>query len=155
MNIIEEQSGEQAKQFFFSKVNQLFDDIKNWLADKEQLHIEQQEVRINEELTGVYMAPKLVISSPQETLADIKPYGAHIIEAKGRIDIEGLFGIENIGYFINGGPHLSADRQLYKEVEDEGWYWVANTREPQAGAMNKNLLLKLITSVSDYEFKSA
>jgi len=150
MNIIEAQSGEQAKQFFLSKVNKLFDDIKNWLADK-QLHIEQQEVRLNEELTGVYMAPKLVISSSEETLADIKPYGADIIEAKGRIDIIGGGRTENIGYFINGGPRLAADKQLYQEIEADGWYWVANSSEPKAGAINQDLFLKLLKGVSHYE----
>jgi hypothetical protein len=154
MTVTEEQ-GEQTKQFFLANVNQLFDDIKNWLADKE-LHIEQRKVQINEESTGLYTAPTLVISTHRnEKLAEIKPYGACIIEAKGRIDVEGLFRIENIGYFVNGGPHLSADRQLYKEVDADGWYWVANTREPKAAAMNKELLLKLIKSVSHYEFQSA
>ncbi len=150
MNVIEAQSGEQAKPFFLSKVNQLFDDIKNWLADK-QLHIEQEEVRLNEELTGVYMAPKLVISSSEETLADIKPYGADIIEAKGRIDIIGGGRTENIGYFINGGPRLAADKQLYQEIEADGWYWVANSSEPKAGAINQDLFLKLLKGVSHYE----
>jgi len=43
----EHQQGEQTKPFFLANVNQLFDDIKNWLADKE-LHIEQRKVQINE-----------------------------------------------------------------------------------------------------------
>ena len=118
------QPGEQTKQFFLANVNQLFDNIKNWLADKE-LHIEQRTIQINEESTGTYNAPTIVISVAQEKLAEIKPVGACIIEAKGRIDIEGLFRIENIGYFVNGGPHLSANKQLYKEVDADGWYWVA------------------------------
>lgn len=146
------QQGEQAKQFFLAKVNQLFGDIQNWLADKKELHVEQQQVRINEELTGVYIAPTLVISLSQEKLAEVKPYGAHIIEAKGRVDIIGGGRAENIGYFANGGPHLSADRQLYKEIEADGWYWVANTCEPKAGVINKDLFLKLFKGVSHYEF---
>ncbi|EDN69885.1 conserved hypothetical protein [Beggiatoa sp. PS] len=137
--------------FFLAQVNQLFGDIKTWLAES-KLSIEEQEVQINEELTGIYKAPKLVISSSQEELAEIKPYGAHIIEAKGRIDVMGFIGTENLGYFVNGGPHLSADKRLYKEINTDGWYWVANIAEPKAGAINKSLFLKLITQVSDYEF---
>ncbi|MCK5524759.1 MAG: hypothetical protein KAI83_16665 [Thiomargarita sp.] len=70
------------------------------------------------------MAPSsLVVKTAQEELAEINPIGACIIEAKGRIDVEGLFGIEHIGYFVNGGPLLSADRQLYEEIDDDGWYF--------------------------------
>jgi hypothetical protein len=150
----EQLDGEQAKQFFLAQVNQLFGDIKTWLADT-KLSLKQQEVQINEELTGIYTAPKLVISSPQDKLADIQPYGAHIIEAKGRIDVMGFIGTENLGYFINGGPHLSANRQLYKEIQQDGWYWVANTAEPKAGAINKDLFFQLLKWVGDYELKSA
>ncbi|KHD04749.1 hypothetical protein PN36_19095 [Candidatus Thiomargarita nelsonii] len=79
MTVTEElQLGEQSKQFFLANVNQLFDEIKNWLADKE-LHVEQRKVQINEESTGLYTAPTLVISAAQEKLAEIKPYGACIM----------------------------------------------------------------------------
>jgi hypothetical protein len=149
--MIEHKDGEQTKQFFLTHVNQLFGKAKNWLAE-EKWQVKSGETRINEEITGIYTAPTLLINAPNgEELAEIIPKGACIIEAKGRIDIEGFFGIEHIGYFINGGPLLSEARQLYKDVHEDGWYWVANTREPKAGVITKDLLLKLIKSVSDYE----
>jgi len=143
-----EEEGEQTKQFFLDKTNQLFDDCKSWLFE-ENLLVEQREIELAEELTGDYMVPSLVVkTAAQEELAEINPIGACIIEAKGRIDVEGLFGIEHIGYFVNGGPLLSADRQLYEEIDEDGWYWVENTRTGGASPMNKELLLKLIRSVS-------
>ena len=152
--MIEHKDGEQTKRFFLTQIDQLFGEAKNWLSD-EKLQVKLGNTKINEEITGVYTAPILLINAPDgEELAKVVPKGACIIEAKGRIDVKGLFGIEHIGYFINGGPLLSADRQLYKEIQDDGWYWVADTREAKAGALTKDLLFKLIKSVSDYEFQS-
>jgi len=153
--MIEHKDGEKTKQFFLTQVEQLFGEAKNWLSE-EKMQVGQGETKINEEITGIYTAPTLLVSAPDgEELAEIIPIGACIIEALGRIDIEGLFGIEHIGYFINGGPLLSAERQLYKEIQEDGWYWIANTREPKAGIITKDLLLELIKSVSHYGFQPA
>lgn len=112
--MIEHKDGEQTKQFFLTHINQLFGKAQNWLA-AEKFQVKSGETKINEEITGIYTAPTLLVNAPDgEELAEIIPMGACIIEAKGRIDIEGFFGIEHLGYFINGGTLLRADRQLYK-----------------------------------------
>jgi len=81
MTYEEPQDGEQLKQRYLTRVNQLFGDIKNWLKDTD-LQVEQQETQIAEVLTGNYLAPTLSISTNQENLAQIVPIGACIIEAE-------------------------------------------------------------------------
>jgi len=151
MTYEEPQDGEQLKQCYLAKVNQLFGDIKNWLKDTD-LHIEQQETQIAEVLTGNYLAPTLSISTSQEKLAKIVPIGACIIEASGRVDVEGWFRIEHLSYLINGGPRLSAGRKMFEDVDSDGWYWVENKRNARAYAVNQSSFLKLFKQASHYGF---
>jgi hypothetical protein len=39
-------------------------------------------------------------------------------------------------------------------VTQEGWYWLEEPRSRQTKSVDKELLLKLITLVNDYEFES-
>ncbi|MDM8563587.1 hypothetical protein QUF54_09560, partial [Candidatus Marithioploca araucensis] len=143
------QDGEQLKQGYLAKVNQLFGDIKNWL--KGDLHVEQQQTQLAEVLTGDYLAPVLSITQNQEKLADIVPIGACIIEAEGRVDVEGL-GIEHIAYLVNGGPRLSAGRKMFPDVDADGWYWIENKRNARAYAVNQSSFFKLFKQASHYGF---
>ncbi len=152
MNYEEPQDGEQLKQNYLTKVNQLFGDIKNWLKDTD-LHIEQQETKIAETLTGDYLAPTLSITETQEHLAKIIPIGACIIEAEGRIDIQGWFGIEHIAYLINGGPRLSAGKKMFPNVDSDGWYWLENNLSGNAHLMNKSSFFKVFKQASHYGFQ--
>ncbi len=151
MNYEEPQDGEQLKQNYLTKVNQLFGDIKNWLKDT-NLHVEQQETKIAEVLTGDYLAPTLSISINQEKLAKIVPIGACIIEAEGRIDVEGWLGIEHIAYLINGGPRLGAGRKMFPDVNCDGWYWLENNLSGRAHLMSQSSFLNVFTQATDYAF---
>jgi hypothetical protein len=143
--------GDQLKELYLVRVNHLFDEVNTWLQN-EPLQIEPHEIEIGEELTGDYLVPVLTISSvtPPEKLADLKPAGACIIAAEGRIDVEGWLTTEYVAYLIDGGPHLCGGHQLYEAVKKDGWYWIENNSSRRAHALNKNILLQLITRVSDY-----
>ena len=110
--------GDQLKELYLVRVNHLFDEVNTWLQN-EPLQIEPHEIEIGEELTGDYLVPVLTISSvtPPEKLADLKPAGACIIAAEGRIDVEGWLTTEYVAYLIDGGPHLCGGHQLYEAVK--------------------------------------
>jgi len=145
----EEQEVEQVKQCFLSRVNQLFGDIKGWLKEKKELHVEQQNIEIHEKLTGFYMVPTLVITHQTEQLAELKPVGAYIMASEGRVDCLGWLDTEYIIYLVNGGPYLHG-KQMFKDVGDDGWYWVENNLKDKAHPMNKETFFKLFAQASDY-----
>ncbi|MEN8214924.1 MAG: hypothetical protein ABFS56_00805 [Pseudomonadota bacterium] len=151
---------EQEKQLFLERVNQLFSEIKTWFRD--DFKIEQQIIDVTESL-GTYRARALSINSLQgEKLADIRPIGARVIAADGRIDIKGWLDTENLYFFISAptttlrvsigslpAGTIVPRTQIYKGVEVNGWYWIDNQR---AHLLNKELLFDLISHVSDYDF---
>ncbi|MDM8561752.1 hypothetical protein QUF54_00180 [Candidatus Marithioploca araucensis] len=146
---IENQDGELVKQRYLTRVNQLYSDITCWLKDQKELHLEQHAVEIGEDLTGFYTAPTLVVSSPNEWLAEFKPEGACIIEAEGRIDLLALLGIEYIIYMVNGGPILGGQK-MFKDIDADGWYWTENNLKNKAHFMNQENFLKLFKQVTEY-----
>ena len=150
MTITETQNGEQIKQRYLTRVNQLFDKIKFWLKVRQELQIKQGEVEIGEDITGFYMAPTLIISSPEEQLAEFKPEGACIMDAEGRIDVLGWLGIEYVIYMVNGGPFLGGKR-VFKDIEADGWYWVENNLKNKAHFMNQANFVKLFKQAAYYE----
>ncbi|RKZ48565.1 MAG: hypothetical protein DRR16_11150 [Candidatus Parabeggiatoa sp. nov. 3] len=155
----EYQYAEQKKQVYLSRVNQLFGNIQNWLKD--EARVDQQEIEVTEKFTGTYTAPALSISTQTgEKLVDIKPRGVYIILAEGMIDVEGEFGRERITYMVDGGPDgCKANPQnpakiltekMFKEIDDDGWYWIEETLEDKVHFVNnKNALLEIITQVSE------
>jgi hypothetical protein len=145
--------GDQLKELYLVRVNHLFDEVNTWLQN-EPLQIEPHEIEIGEELTGDYLVPVLTISSvtPPEKLADLKPAGACIIAAEGRIDVEGWLGTEYLAYLIDGGPRVGGGRKLYEAVKDDGWYWIENNSSRRVHTVNKDILLQLLTEVSHYGF---
>jgi hypothetical protein len=154
----EYQQAEQKKQIYLTRVNQLFGNIKDWLKDEAQ--IEQQEIEVTEKFTGTYTVPSLSISTQAgQKLVDLKPKGAYVMLTEGLIDIEGGFGKEYITYMVDGGPDSYKanpknsvqifTEQMFKEIDDDGWYWIEETIENKAHFVNdKNALLEIITQVS-------
>jgi hypothetical protein len=149
MSITETQNGEQIKQRYLARVNQLFDNIQLWLQDRQELQIKQGEVEIGEDLTGFYLAPTLIVSGPEEQLAEFKPEGACIMDAEGRIDVLGWLGIEYVIYMVNDGPFLGG-KKVFKDIDADGWYWVENNLKNKAHFMNQANFVKLFTQASDY-----
>jgi hypothetical protein len=143
--------GEAVKQTYLARTHQLFSQIPTWLADYPELQIERSEVEIGEELTDYYMAPVLVIKTPTQQLAKIEPQGACIIDAEGRIDVYGLFGIEYIIYLVNGGPYLRGE-QMFKDMTEDGWYWVENNLKNKVHPMNRETFLNMFKEATDYDF---
>lgn len=91
----------------------------------------------------------MVITHQTEQLAELKPVGAYIMASEGRVDCLAWLDTEYIIYLVNGGPYLSG-KQVFKDVDDDGWYWVENNLKSKAHSMNKETFFKLFTLASDY-----
>jgi hypothetical protein len=89
---------EKRKTWWVSKINGLYDEVKQWLgplvADG-TLSIKEGTVEIYEESLGSYRAPSLDISVGSEVVKLI-PIGTIIIAALGRVDLIGDEGSINI-----------------------------------------------------------
>lgn len=142
--------GETVKQTYLARTYQLFSNIKTWLTDYPDLHVEEGKVEIGEELTDYYTAPVLVIKTSTEEQATIEPQGACIIDAEGRIDVYGPFGTKYIIYLVNGGPYLRGE-QMFKDVTADGWYWVENNLKNKAHPMNKETFINLFMEATRYD----
>ena len=115
-------------------------DIEN--KTKLQLYLKRVE--------QLYISIQLSIKTTTgKWLAFIKPNGASVIGGEGLIEIEGLLaGKEYLLYMRNSKKGAS----LYKGINQDGWYWIEDSRRNRAHLLDKSLLLDIITLVSDYEF---
>jgi len=141
---------EKKIQLYLKRVEQLYISIQQWLTEA-NLIFESNCVEITEKL-GIYQVTQLSIkTSTGKWLALIKPNGASVIGGEGIIEIEGLLaGKEYLLYMRK--PHPKMGVSLYKGINQDGWYWIEDTRRNRAHLLDKSLLLDIITLVSDYEF---
>lgn len=148
---------------YVNAVKRLFAEIKSWLKES-PLIVREEETEINEERVGTYKVEMLSIQDQKNReIAKMRPIGAWIIAAKGRIDIEGPIDSEVLIYLENGAPVMrttinsdgtileTTSRSLFRGVEKPGWYWVEDKIRGRASLLDKNLLLELLSEVSDHE----
>jgi hypothetical protein len=148
MTFLEEarEQSEQIKQTFLARLNQLFADIQVWVT-AEGWYTEQNEIEITEKIIGNYVAPALSILTPkQQKIVDIIPTCAFVIVADGVVKISGEMGQQILVY-------LRPNQQTIYNIYADNWYWIEYTRDNQVHLLTKDILLKLIGIVSDYENK--
>jgi len=148
MTFLEEarEQSEQIKQTFLARLNQLFADIQVWVT-AEGWYTEQNEIEITEKIIGNYVAPALSILTPkQQKLVDIIPTCAFVIVADGVVKISGKMGQQILVY-------LRPNEQTIYNIYADNWYWIEYTRDNQVHLLTKDILLKLIGIVSNYENK--
>jgi len=148
---------------FLKNIGELYDNISSWLSPY-GLNTLSEKIKITEEASGTYNANKLtILDEKKETVASIMPVGAWVIGANGRLDLIGKYDKVIIVNLEKGGPALSttvtvgdhqeaSTRQFYKGIEKTGWYWIEDRRRGKAHLLDKDLLLELLSEVSDYEF---
>jgi hypothetical protein len=70
-----------------------------------------------------------------------------VLLAEGAIDVKGRF-LEYVVYIVVGYP-----QQGYFNLKRDGWYWMEQRLDVAPHLLNdQNILLQLITWVSDYKF---
>lgn len=146
-----------------AKLAALYSEIKRWV---EPLGIQshQYQVQLLEESFGGYMASGMKLYLNNRLLAELKPIGAAIIGASGRVDFIGSVATATIVYLEQGGPRITitaadgASSQtrhgpmLFAGIRQSGWYWIQNRKSSKALPLNKELCLTLLSSVSDHAF---
>lgn len=148
---------------FIARVNTLYSEVGSWL-ENEPFSTRKETIEINEKLAGKYEIESLTISDNEGILiAELRPIGAWIIAAEGRVDIIGKSDNENLVYIVSDGPHVTmqektenqkiqrSSRPIFKGIEGSGWYWIESKRLGRARLLDKNLFIDLMSVVSDYE----
>ena len=138
-------------------------EIKRWVGPL-GIQAHQYQVHLLEEAFGAYVAPGMKLSLNNRLLAELKPIGAAIIGASGRVDFIGSVATATIVYLEQGGPRITitttdgASSQtrhgpmLFAGIRQSGWYWIQNRKSSKALPLNKELCLTLLSSVSDHAF---
>ncbi len=157
-------SGKERLEQYLDRVAELYKGINSWIKEK-GLKTEAGNIQINEEASGQYNAPILkILDSYNQYVAEVRPVGAWIIGAEGRIDLIGKLDKIPIIALDKGGPSIitsmSVDdyvekpvsRPLYRGLIDTpGWYWVEDKLRGKAHFIDKELFLELLAGVSDYD----
>lgn len=148
---------------YLSDIKSLYQEISKWIHNT-ALKMREEEMVIHEKASGEYTVKKLIILDDNDNrIAELVPVGAWIIGAKGRVDLIGKLDEVIIIDLEKGGPTLTTSiteegkkeenktKYLYKGVDQEGWYWIENTRLGRLYALDQQLFFELLAEVSDYE----
>ncbi len=146
---------EENKQLYLQRVNQFYHLLKDWLAEKHFIFATAEHL-FKDEL-GTYHGTQMTIEKKDKTLlAHLIPVGAKSLLGEGVIEIVNWLGQEHIFYMPKQGQTITMPSgeqiPILKGVKKEGWYWIEDPRTGEAQMVDKELWLKLITLVSDYEF---
>ena len=137
---------------YLKNIVSLYSMVKEWLSEKTLVSKEIQHTII-EEASGSYNTNKMSIIGKDNTqIAEIVPIGAWTIGAKGRVDLIGDYDQQVLIYLTSELVNSVSSKQLYKGVENSGWYWIEDNRRAKAHLINKELFFELLEEVSDNEF---
>lgn len=148
---------------YLAKLAALYVDFRTWLKPV-GIETSQYEIRLLEEAFGAYVAPGMKLYLNNRLLADVRPVGAAIIGASGRVDIVGSVATATLVYLEKGGPrititetsgnhsHTTHGPLLFVGIGNSGWYWIQDRQSHKALPLGKDLCLNLISSVSDHAF---
>jgi hypothetical protein len=151
------------QEIFLDRVNDLFIQIKDWLQEKNYA-FQETKIKITEK-SKKYTAPSIELTIPEKDFkVKIVPIGCYIIGAEGRVDIVGDIDRANLVYLEKGGPVVNIreylgktpmtptePRLLFKNIYNDGWYWIEDKRLGRAKPIDEDLFMDLINWVSDYE----
>ena len=150
------------KEQYIKWVKELYQEVKKWIK-KENLLAQEKDVEINEEIPGRYKAPGLSIKDKDgKRIAELRPVGAWIIGAKGRVDVIGSLDQTHLVYIEPPGPGITTTISttseelekkttlLFRGVNLAGWYWIEDKRRGKAHLLDAKLFMELLAEVSDY-----
>ncbi len=154
MNTINNPETDEKKlELYLKRVDDLFSQIREWFKD--DLEVATYPIQVGEPL-GRYEAPALLIRDNAETLANLTPKGATVILAEGLLELKGWLDKVQLDYMTGNGPQVFKNndktQSVYQGINRDGWYWIESPITKKARFVDKTLLLKLITLVSDHEF---
>jgi hypothetical protein len=155
--------GESRVREYLAAVESLYVDVERWVAGFAV--VERRTTTLNEQ-AGRYDAVSLSIhprSAEQTAAVELRPIGASIIGARGRVDLIGRLGSRTFVYLPKGGPtfHSSVSSEgkvlesratpVLRGVDRDGWYWIEDARRGRALPVEETLFLELLIVVSAIE----
>lgn len=144
------------KEEYVKNLNDLYASIENWLKDS-SIVFSQKDTALSESRLGDYIAPVLTLSDKKtkKTIAEIRPAGAQIIGARGRIDIVGAVDKQFLVYLTEvpeGKLRVTVtEKPFISSSTPSNWYWIDSMPLRRPHPITQSLFLDLITSVSDYD----
>jgi hypothetical protein len=144
MTLIKEaqQQADKIQQTFLTRLNQLFDDINYWVADR-HWQTEYVPTMITEKVIGTYTVPSLtILTNSRQKVVDIVPKCAFVIVAEGIVSINGTMSSEHLAY-------LCATEQSIYPISKDHWYWIDYSHQRnRAYLINKQLFFNLLDKVT-------
>lgn len=143
-------------------LGELYEQIRDWLREA-GFACEEVRVAVHEERSGQYDAPGLIVRRLDgEELAELAPIGADILGAEGRVDLRGALDSRPILYLLTVGPTLPTSRStssgdkleeharpLFRGIDHEGWYTLADEEPKSVRALYRETFLDLLKKVAD------
>ncbi len=143
---------------FLEQLKKLYSFIEEFCREY-GLRCRYSDLEIYEEFAGKYKAKELYVYSDGDLLFKLKPIGAHIIAADGRVDLIGKFEERRLVFLsrpyelqteikIDGRVIERKVRPLYKGFEKEGWY--VSLEGGKIRLLNKATLCQILEEVSEF-----
>ena len=143
---------------FLSRLEELYSIVEEFCREN-GLEYRYSEVEICEEFAGRYEVKEMYVYKDGEFLFKLKPVGAYIIAADGRVDLIGKFDEKRIIFLnepheftialeVNGKKIEESKRPLYKGFFKEGWY--VSMDQGRVKLLSKGLLCQLVEEISEF-----
>jgi len=146
-------------QLFLEKLKELYAFVEVFC--KEQgLNYRYEEIEIYEEYAGKYKTEEIYVYKNDSFLFKLKPIGAYIIAADGRVDLIGKFDERKLIFLakpyklvskveIDGVIVEERETLLYKGFKKEGWYIVLERGKIKP--LDKASFCKVLEEISEFE----
>lgn len=144
--------------WFNQEIDQFKSHFLTWLSELGHTADESRtQITNTEEPSGPYETARYALKIDNSLDISIKPVGIWLIGAKGRIDVLGPSGSEKFIFLSTGGPSISTDikdpkgniienrsRKLFKNVNDDGWYWYDDSSYRKMTRFSKEIIEPLL-----------
>ena len=131
---------------FLEKIEELYRFVEEF-CKRQNLGYRYNDIEIYEEFGGRYRTKELYVYENGEFLFKLKPVGAYIIAADGRVDLIGKF--DEVRLIFLTQPYELQGKPLYKGFEKEGWYVSLEGRKVKP--LNENVLCQVLGEISEFK----
>jgi hypothetical protein len=140
---------------FLSRLEELYSLVEEFCREN-GLEYRYSKVEIYEEFAGKYETKEMYVYKDKEFLFKLKPVGAYIIAADGRVDLIGKFDEKRI-IFLEKDQELWYRWEgkefkkigLYTGFEGKGWY--ISLEGKKIRLLTKELLCQLLEDISEFK----
>jgi hypothetical protein len=152
----------QAVARFRERVAELNSTVTAWLGAVPRTSAYSKIVTITEDLSGTYEIPELDILFDKLRVVSLRPTGAFVVAAQGRIDVLGTIDkailvwlddprFESTIKNESGAVLSRSSVPIFNGVTAPGWYRIDDGRR-SAVALTRETFLQMLTEVTDLDF---